>query len=143
VNGSGVKGLAQHVLDQFVAAGFKSAGPPADADRDDYVHTQVRYAPGKGSAGLTTFLATGPAHLGEALSARDTLGADVLVVIGRDWDKLQHKFTVAVRASPRSTAPGSPTTAATTTTTTRPNTVDTRFLPVDPKTGGPLVGCPS
>src|SRR5262249_10826595 len=42
VNGSGVKNAASHVLDTFEAAGFRSAGPPADADRDDY-NTEVRY----------------------------------------------------------------------------------------------------
>jgi hypothetical protein len=45
------------------------------------------------------------------------------------------------------TAPGvtTPTTAPqTTTSTTLPReTFDARFVPVDPKTGGPLVGCPT
>jgi hypothetical protein len=33
--------------------------------------------------------------------------------------------------------------SSTTTTTVAKQTVDTRFVPVDPKTGGTLVGCPS
>jgi polyisoprenyl-teichoic acid--peptidoglycan teichoic acid transferase len=53
VNGSGEKGAAARAAEEFATAGFRSAGPPEDADRDDYEKTQVRYAPGKSAAGFT------------------------------------------------------------------------------------------
>jgi LCP family protein required for cell wall assembly len=146
VNGTGEKGLAAQVLNEFLAAGFKSGGPPADADRSDYAQTQVRYAPGHGSAGVTAVIATGTNHFSEALSLKDTLGGDVLVVVGRDWNKLHHHFpTPTTTTQPAGVAAPTSTTASTTTTTTTvPKTTTTLdpYLPVDPKTGGPLTGCP-
>jgi LCP family protein required for cell wall assembly len=147
VNGTGEKGLAARVLNEFTAAGFKSGGPPADADRSDYAQTQVRYAPGHGGAGVTAVIATGTTHFSEALSLKDTLGGDVLVVVGRDWDTLKHHFptpTTTSTSAPGVAAAATSTTASTTTTTTVPKTTTTLnpFLPVDPKTGGPLTGCP-
>ncbi len=150
VNGSGVKGLAATVLSEFVAAGFRSAGPPADADRSDYPLTQLRYAPGKSAEGLTVAIAAGTTHFGEALSSDATLGGEVLVVVGRDWDKLTHHFgelgtstTTRTRATNVPSLTSHTSSTARATTTTPKVTVDTRFFPVDPKTGGPLVGCPS
>ncbi|MCU1428354.1 MAG: transcriptional attenuator, LytR family [Actinomycetia bacterium] len=148
VNGSGVKGLAQQVLDQFLAAGFKSGGAAADADRDDYAQTQVRFAPGKGGAGVTTVVATGTNHVAEALSAKATLGGDVLVIIGRDWNQLRHNFKAPVRRKPGATSsstksPASSMTSTSTTSTTQPSTLASGYVPLDPKTGGPLVGCPN
>jgi LCP family protein required for cell wall assembly len=146
VNGSGVKGAATKVLDTFTAAGFKSAGFAQDADRSDY-KTTVRYAPGKFAQGYTVAVATGTLNLVEAASAKNTLGGDVLLIIGSDYDALKHRFDliprpagVSVTTGPTSTTLTAPT--STTTTTVR-RTVDTNFVPVDPKTGGPLVGCPS
>ncbi len=147
VNGSGVQGLAQKVLDQFLAAGFKSGGPAADADRDNYAQTQIRFAPGKGGAGVTAVEASGSNQVSEALSAKQTLGGDVLVIVGRDWDALHHNFKAVETkrtGTSSTTSPSSKSTASSSTTsTTVQSTVDTRFIPVDPKTGGPLVGCPS
>ena len=91
VNGSGVTNAAGVALDAFIAAGFRSAGPAADADRSDY-ETQVRYAPGKFREGYTVALAVGTANLVEAPSAKNTLGGDVLVIVGRDYDSLKHRF---------------------------------------------------
>jgi LCP family protein required for cell wall assembly len=144
VNGTNEKGLAAKVLNEFLAAGFKSGGPPADADSNNYAETQVRYAPGQGEAGVTAVVATGSTHISESLSAKDTLGGDVLIIVGRDWDKLHHNFpTPTTTTQPGGVAAPTSTTASTTTTSV-PKTTTTLnpFLPVDPKTGGPLVGCP-
>jgi LCP family protein required for cell wall assembly len=145
VNGSGLKGRARAALDAFVDHGFVSAGDPADADRSDYPKTQVRYAPDKSEAGATVAITLGTTNLVEAASTEDTLGGDVLVVIGLDYDSLNG----VLKQPPASTtqAPVTATTVAgeppsTTTTTFESVTVDTRFVPVDPETGGPLVGCP-
>jgi LCP family protein required for cell wall assembly len=150
VNGSGIKLAGARAAADFDTAGFTSAGPPEDADRDDYDKTQVRYAPGKFGAGFTAAYGIGTQNIVEAASAKDALDADVLVIVGRDYDLLPHNFGGVPRTSntttsgPAPTAAVAPTTIArTTTTTTFRVTVDTRFVPVDPKTGGPLVGCPT
>jgi LCP family protein required for cell wall assembly len=142
VNGSGVKNAGGTALDAFVAAGFRSAGPAADADRTDY-ETQIRYAPGKFREGYTVAVAVGTASLVEAASAKNT-------IVGRDYDRLTHHFDLIPRPAG---APASVATRSTTSTTVRPSvtttsttvahqTVDTRYVPVDPRTGAALVGCP-
>ena len=148
VNGSGVKNAGSDALSTFTAAGFVSAGPAADADRSDY-QTQVRYAPGKFNEGYTVAVAAGTLNLVAAASAKNTLGGDVLLIVGRDYDTLKHGFNLIPRPlvapstvpNPSTTVHTVPTT--TTTSTTIKTTVDTRFVPVDPKTGGALVGCPT
>jgi hypothetical protein len=99
--------------------------------------------------GVTAVYATGAKQSGEALRASDTTGADVLVVVGRDWDALHHRFAAPRRAprtagasSTTTTTVGSGTTVPAPTTTTTLAAGDRRFIPVDPKTGGILVGCP-
>ena len=94
-------------------------------------------------------MASGTNRVVDALTRRDTLDADVLVIAGRDWDSLTHNFhytatarTTTTRAAGTTpTSQAAPQTTATSTTTPRV-TVDTRFVPVNPKTGGALVGCP-
>jgi LCP family protein required for cell wall assembly len=147
INGSGARGAATHVLDNFLAAGFRSGGPAADADRSDY-NTEVRYAPGKFRQGYTVAVAVGTIHLVEAPSAKNTFGGDVLLIVGRDYDSLTHRFDLVPR--PANLPPASSTTSTirpdaktTTSTTVVHTTVDTRFVPVDPRTGGTLVGCPA
>ena len=152
VNGSGTKGAATTALAAFTAAGFKSTGPASDADRSDY-QTEVRYAPGKFRQGFTVALAVGTVRLVQATSVANTLGSDVLLIVGRDYDSIKHHFELVPHrggtvptshpsTSSTTTAPA-PTTTTATTTTTVPQTADTRFLPLDPKTHGALVGCPS
>ncbi len=164
VNGSGVAGAAIGPANDFRAAGFHVVGAPADADRGDYLQTQIRYAPGKYAEAVTVAPAVGSLNLVAAISRQNTLGADVLVIVGRDYGRLQHGFAAIERAgnttssvSPRpstssslslsSPPPTSTTTTSSTTTSTTttsiPNAVDAGLVPVDPKTGGPLVGCPS
>ena len=151
VNGSGVKGAAQRALDQFTGAGFRVAGPAVDADRSDYTRTQIIYAPGKFFEGFTVAYALGTQNLGQAIAAKNTLGGDVLVIVGRDYPTLPTNFKGLPKASTSTsvtTGKGSPhstktTTTSTTTTTLVPQrTPNTLYVPVDPKTGGPLIGCP-
>jgi LCP family protein required for cell wall assembly len=149
VNASGIPNLGDVALTQLVAAGFKAAGPSVDATGAPYAQTQIRWAAGKEVQGITAAYATGAKQSGEAVKASDTTGADVLVVVGRDWNDLPHHFASRRTGSttPRSTtttvaAPGSTAPSTTTTSTTLP--LDERsFIPTDPKTGGILVGCPS
>jgi hypothetical protein len=108
----------------------------------------VRYAPGKFNEGYTVAVAVGTANLVEAASTKFTLGGDVLVIVGRDYTALEHRFDLIPRAAgtlpsvTTTTTPG-PTLPTTTTTSAPRRTVDTRFVPVDPKTGAALVGCPT
>lgn len=160
VNGSGIPGIAARVQNMFAQAGFETVGEPADAEQDNYDKTQVRYAPGENPAGFTTGFAIGTPNFVEAASKKATLGGDVLVIVGKDFDSLFHRFgdvpstpnastttvasatTLPGQTTVASTAP--PSTVAPTTTTTLPREkFDPRFVPVDPKTGGPLVGCPT
>lgn len=140
VNGAGITGLAATVQAALVKAGFRAAGPPANADRSDYTQTQVRYAPGNTSQGATVLYATGARHLGQSPSASDTLGADVLVIVGRDWNTLQQHLTGLT--STRTTTKTHET-VTTQPSPLTPTSVDRRYIPVDPKTGGVLVGCPA
>jgi LCP family protein required for cell wall assembly len=145
VNGSGMKNAAAAAVAQFKTAGFRVEGQASDADRSDYANTQIRYAPGAFNQGYTVAHAVNTLHLVQADSTQNTLGADVLVVVGRDYATLKHLFPNqpgASNASTSSTASIS-TTSTSTTTSSVPKVSDARFLPVDPKTGGPLVGCPT
>ena len=120
-----------------------ATGPPSDADRSDYPLTQIRWAPGAAGKALTTALLLGTNNTVEARPG-ETDGADVVVVVGRDWDALDApaKKPPDPNAPTATTGSGSiaPSTVATTTTTVPPDV--TAAVPVDPKTGGPLVGCP-
>ncbi|MGO9875017.1 MAG: hypothetical protein ACLPVY_14580 [Acidimicrobiia bacterium] len=78
---------------------------------------------------------------GQSPGAADMFGGDGRVVVGRDWNARKHLLTnlPRMRRSPRTPVPSTSTTQLRPTTTT---TVDGRFLPVSPTTGGVLVGCP-
>jgi hypothetical protein len=128
------------VLQSLVGAGFRSAGPAINADRATYARTQVRWVSGKANEGVTVVYATGAKAFGQATAPADTFGGDVLVIVGRDWTTLTHHLSGLPGTRP--TRPAHPTTTSTTQAPTTSTTLN-RFLPVDPKTGGLLVGCPS
>ncbi len=145
VNGSGIPNAAEFVRNRLAAAGFQITGPAVDADRSNYKETQVRYAPGKYAQGYTTLLEVGTLKIAEAISAENTLGADVLVVVGRDYAQLRpvnETTTTRPQSASPTTETSTTTSTSTTTTTLAKPTADTRYVPVDPKTNGPLVGCP-
>jgi len=141
VNGSGIAGLATEALHSLVAAGFHSAGPVEVAAGATYAHTQVRWAPGKDNPGVTVVYATGAQHFGQSPTTADTLGGDVLVIVGRDWTTIEHHLSNLPHTPP--TTQPHPTTTTTHVPTTTATTFDPRFMPVNPKTGGILVGCPT
>lgn len=140
LNGSGVRGRAREVHDLLVEHGYRAAAEPADADRDDYPLTAVRYAPGEVRKGLTVAAALGT--LDVSVRADLPPGTDVLVIVGRDWADVDAPIkepsdTTASTGGATSTADPA---TSTTTTTVAPSV--TALVPVDPETGGPLVGCP-
>jgi polyisoprenyl-teichoic acid--peptidoglycan teichoic acid transferase len=140
VNGSGIPGLGDKALTQLRGAGFASNGASVDADRSDFAHTQVRWAPDQEVKGVTVAYATAAKQSGQAIKAADTLGADVLVVVGRDWDTLPHHLTGLPTSARTTTTPSTSTTIATPGTSIAPSLAN--YEPVDPKTHGTLVGCP-
>jgi LCP family protein required for cell wall assembly len=139
VDGSGDPGIAAGVLDDLVAAGFRSAGPVETADRSDYARTEVRWDSAKANEGVTVVYATGAKKFGEATVPADTLGGDVLVIVGRDWTTLRHHLTDL--PGTQTTQPGDPGTSTTQLPTT--STTISHFQSVDPNTGALLIGCPS
>ena len=80
----------------------------------------------------------------------ETGGADLLIIVGNDWGDLV--ATAKRPPDPNATTTIPPTTAApapadSTSTVAPPPTAprsrsETLTVPVDPVTGGPLVGCP-
>jgi hypothetical protein len=145
VNGTEVEGASDPVIAQFRAAGFRVLDGGGDADRTDYARTQLRYAPGRWAEGYTVATAVSTLNLVAAISEENTLHADVLVIVGRDYGTLPHEFPVPAGGSTTVPATAITTAPAATSTTTTPDTpqVDARFIPVDPEGGGPLVGCPT
>ena len=151
VDGSGVKGRAQHLAAKFAARGFGNGGI-GDATESDYAKTQVRYAPGEIAKGLTVGLYLGTLNVVEAANTDVQLGSkklngDVIVVTGRDYPSLHGLLARPVATTTTANTAGNTstgnTTASTTTTSTTPvTTPDTRYVPVAKKGLAPLVGCP-
>jgi LCP family protein required for cell wall assembly len=115
-NGTTVAGAAGKARRDLGSDGFGLGGPAADADRSDYSVTEVRYGPAdKTKAQLVL------AYLGGAgkLVSLDTSprGADVILVLGRDF----HQVTPpATSTSGAPATHGQPGTTGTTTTTGPP-----------------------
>ena len=100
LNGSGKGGQAGVVFDALQGAGFAVVDPPGNADRSDYSVTEVRYA--KGSEDQAKYAL---AYLGGAgkLVKVDTVpaGANVVIVLGRDFDQVKAPATTVPGASAR------------------------------------------
>jgi LCP family protein required for cell wall assembly len=137
LNGAGIPGLAAQVLRSLTASGFRAAGPAANAARSDYTQTEVHWASSQSSKGPTVAYATGAQQSGAATTSP---GADVVVIVGRDWGTLQHHLaslpSTAAAKHPHTTTPPPAGPATTVPAYNR------RFIPVNPKTGLILVGCP-
>jgi len=129
-NGSGVGGRARVVLDGLVEIGFDGVEPPDNADRQDYEVTLVRHGPGDESKALLVLASLGGA--GELVPLDETPDADVVVVVGRDFD--------SVGAPP---ATGAPAEAEAPATTPVPETTTTSGPPPNPGGEGafPVSGC--
>ncbi len=156
VDGSGVSGRAAAVQAAMVARGFGDGGA-GDATSTNYTKTQIRYAPGKASAGFTVALYLGTANVVETANSTVALGSkklsgDVIVVVGSDYPALHGLITKPVPTTTTTTTtapavtvpPSAPTGSGTssTTSTTPATTPDTRYVPVARKGITPLIGCP-
>ncbi|HEX4491171.1 MAG TPA: LCP family protein [Acidimicrobiia bacterium] len=85
LNGSGVKGIAGATKTALTGFGFADGGAAGDADRSDYAQTEVRYVPGAlGKAQVVaSYLGVGKLV---ALPSASSASAQVLVVLGRDFN---------------------------------------------------------
>jgi polyisoprenyl-teichoic acid--peptidoglycan teichoic acid transferase len=103
-NGSGEGGAASRAQSALVGAGFQAPAAATDADRSDYTVTEVRYGPnGEKKAQLVLAYLGGAGKL-VAEGAAPKSGADVVVVLGQDFQQ------VTVPAAATTTTPTSPST---------------------------------
>jgi LCP family protein required for cell wall assembly len=137
LNGSGVTGQARTTLDALAGLDFAVVEPPADADRGDYETTEIRFAPGAESKAAFVRQYLG---VGQPVPLDGAQGADVVVVLGRDFESVVAPDVTAPTTAPPGTTSS---TAATTTTTIPPNPGSTPGItaPSRPDGGHPLVGC--
>jgi LCP family protein required for cell wall assembly len=121
-NGSGRTGLGARADDALGGLGFSVEGPATNADRSDYAVTEVRYAPGAQALAQFVLSYLGGAGKVVALGSGAPAGADVVLVLGRDYNGLSRP---AARSTPK-TAPsgtrpsGGSATPATTSPASRP-----------------------
>jgi LCP family protein required for cell wall assembly len=143
LNGTGDQALGAQVHDGLAAHGFDVVGPAEAAPRDDHPLTQIRFVAGAGGKAVTTAAFTGTANTIEARPG-EIVRADVVVIVGADWPGLAAPLKEP--PDPNTTTVPDPgvtgDTTATTTTTVAESPSATAVVPVDPTTGGPLVGCP-
>jgi len=128
-NGSGVSGQARAALDALAELGFDAIEPPGNSDRDDYEVTEVRYAPDALAKAQVVLANLGGA--GELVETNQPPeDADVVVVLGRDFQAVAASATTVPAATP---APSE--TVPESTTTTGP--------PANPGGEGefPVAGC--
>jgi LCP family protein required for cell wall assembly len=117
-NGSGVAGAAGKARDDLGADGFALGAPAANADRDDYSVTEVRYGPADKTKAQLVLAYLGGA--GKLVSLDSSVrGADVVVVLGRDFRQVTAPATSTSGAATTNGAAG--TTGTTTTTGPPPN----------------------
>jgi polyisoprenyl-teichoic acid--peptidoglycan teichoic acid transferase len=98
LNGSGVGGRARAVSDALHAAGFTIAGTPTNADRNDYTTTEVRYASGSEDQAAYALAYLGGAGKLVKVS-KATPGANVVIVLGRDFQQVKAPATTAAPAT--------------------------------------------
>jgi polyisoprenyl-teichoic acid--peptidoglycan teichoic acid transferase len=138
-NGTGLPGQADEVAQAFATLGFDTSAGTGDAERFDFGHTVVRYAPGHEA--IARFVAAqvqGGADLQEVGS---TYVADVIVVTGADYAGLTPELQPP--PTPLGGDPEPPTTDPTATTapvdpTSATTTTQYGIVPAAPPEGG---GC--
>jgi len=143
VNGSGVKNAGSVALSEFTAAASSRPVPPRMPTR---ATTRRRSSTRpESSAGLHRGRRGRNAEPRTAATAKQTLGGDALLIVGTDYGSLKHGFAKLPKPAnlPSTTKPSVTTSTSSTTSTTVPHTtVNTSYIPVDPKTGAPWSGAP-
>jgi LCP family protein required for cell wall assembly len=94
-NGSGVTHEGATALAALRSRGFAVISPATDADRSSYAVSEVRYAPGADAKARLVLAQLGGAGKLVALSSHPSNGADVVLVIGRDFGGISAPTTAA------------------------------------------------
>jgi LCP family protein required for cell wall assembly len=139
VNASGRPGLGAQVRDALTRRGLRVDDVVEDAP--PVAQTQVQFLLTRAGAALTLMNRLGNSN-SVPVDAAQLGRSNVVAVIGQDWGGIDPTPThpVEVTSVPPSTVS---TTTTSTTTTIAPRTPsETAVVPVDPSTGGTLVGCP-
>jgi LCP family protein required for cell wall assembly len=114
-NGSGRSGLGARADDALAALGFSVVGSATNADRSDYQISEVRYVSGAANKAQFLLSELGGAGRVVALSGNAPSGADVVLVLGRDYNGLSPAAKVTPSTAGRTTAtPPGPVTSAST-----------------------------
>jgi polyisoprenyl-teichoic acid--peptidoglycan teichoic acid transferase len=118
-NGSGQTGLGAHVETSLQGLGFPVVGSATNADRSDYAVTEVRYVAGAAAKAQFLLSELGGAGRAVALNGAAPSGADIVLVLGRDYKGLTRAQATpsSGSATPTTRAPA----AATTPGVTSPN----------------------
>jgi polyisoprenyl-teichoic acid--peptidoglycan teichoic acid transferase len=117
-NGTAQNGLGARADDSLSGLGYLVVGTAANADRNDYTVTEVRYV--SGAETKARFLLSelgGAGKVVELHKGSAPAGADVLLVLGRDYRGLSHASTTTTPATaPKANTTGGKAPAATGTT---------------------------
>jgi LCP family protein required for cell wall assembly len=117
-NGTAQNGLGARADDSLSALGYSVVGTAANADRNDYTLTEVRYVSGAETKARFLLSELGGAGKVVALGKGSApAGADVLLVLGRDYRGLSHASTTTTPATaPKTNTTGGKAPAGTATT---------------------------
>jgi hypothetical protein len=100
-NGSGRTGLGARAGDALRSLGFSVVGTATNADRSDYAVTEVRYASGSTPEAQLLLSELGGAGKIVTLSGSAPAGANIVLVLGRDYNGLTRPTS---KPSPTATA---------------------------------------
>ncbi len=115
-NGTGQTGLGARADDALSGLGYSVVGTATNADRNDYTVTEVRYVSGAETKARFLLSEMGGAGKVVAIDKGSVpSGADVLLVLGRDYRGLSHAAATtspttsrSAGRTPQSTAKASP-----------------------------------
>jgi len=94
-NGSGVTGAGARAADALGGFGFSVLGSATNADRQDYPVTEVRYVSGASDKAKAVLSYLGGVGEMTSLDGQAPAGADVVLVIGRDFKGLSRPASTA------------------------------------------------
>jgi LCP family protein required for cell wall assembly len=103
-NGSGRTGLGARADDALGGLGFSVVGSATNADRSDYAVTEVRYAPGAATKARFLLSELGGAGKVVALNGGAPAGADIVLILGRDYKGLSRPAPKTATSTPSSPA---------------------------------------
>ncbi len=104
-NGSGRTGLGARAGDALGSLGFSVVGAATNADRSDYAVTEVRYAADSLARAQFLLSELGGAGKVVALSGSAPAGANIVLVLGRDYNGLTRPASNPARSTAATTAP--------------------------------------